>query len=534
MEIITTLTILLVSASAVLLLFNQLNHPAVPAYIIAGLIIGGFIDTNSILELAQLGIAFLIFIFGLKFDPKRLYKEFDTGKNTTTIQVLGVGLISYVIGIFIGFNSFESAVFAVAGALSSSMVGLQLGEDEIQLELLHGRLSETIHMIQDFIGIFVLAVIFSTTVENAVYSLGLTILLLGSALFIREYLFDKLAAFIDFESELMMLSGLTMLVGFIAVADFAGLPMVIGSFAAGLTAAKFPHNMELIDTLGSIKDFFSAIFFVSLGALVTFPTVQGLTAATALVLITGVLTPWIVYRSLKLQGYDARTAMLTGLTLDQVSEIALVLTITAFITNLISDSVFQAIIIASVFTMVISSYTKKYEERIYQRFRPGKRNVTPLNVSDHVLLIGHHIQGKRLLEKIREEGVKVVVIDNDPEKVDELKEQGVEAVYGDVMDMETWREANYTESQLVISTVPSRKVSEHILELDEPKDKIVRADSPWEASKHMDNGAIHVIVPDIASSELLIDHIEGILHNENYKEELRRKSLLEIRDYLNS
>lgn len=534
MEIITTLTILLVAASAVLLLFNHLDHPAVPAYIIAGLLIGSFIDTSSILELAQLGIAFLIFIFGLKFDPKRLYREFETGKNTTAIQILGVGLVSYTVGMFIGFNSFESAIFAVAGALSSSLVGLQLGEDEIQLELLHGRLSETIHMLQDFIGIFILAVIFSATVENAIYSSGLTVLILGSALFIREYLFDKLAEFIDFESELMMLSGLTILVGFIAVADFAGLPMVVGSFAAGLTAAKFPHNMELLDTLGSIKDFFSAIFFVSLGALVTFPTVQGLTAAAALVAITSLLVPWITYRSLKLQGYDSRTAMLTGLTLDQISEIALVLTITAFMTGLISDSLFQGVIIASVLTMVISSYTKRYEEQIYQRFRPEKKSVTPLDVEEHVLLVGYHIQGKRLLEKIREEGVKVVVIDNDPEKVDELHEESVEAVYGDVMDIEAWREANYTEAQLVISTVPSRKVSEHILELDSPEDKIVRASSPWEASQHMENGALHVIVPDIASSELLIDHIEGIIHNENYKEELRRKSLLEIRDYLNS
>lgn len=534
MEIITTLTVLLVAASAVLLLFNKLDHPAIPAYIIAGLLIGSFIETDSIIELAQLGIAFLIFIFGLKFDPDRLYKEIGTTSNTTLAQILVVGLISYTAAILLGFNSLESTVFAVAGALSSSLVGLQLGADEIQLELLHGRLSESIHMIQDFIGLFILAVIFASTIENAVYAAGLTVLLLGSALIIRNYFFDILAESVDYESELMMLSGLTMLVGFIAVADVLGLPMVIGSFAAGLTAAKFPHNMELLDTLGSIKDFFAAIFFVSLGALVTFPTAQGLTAALVLIAVTNVITPLLTYKILQLQDYDERTALLTGLTLDQVSEIALILAITAFLTELISPSLFQAIIFSSVATMIISSYTKRYEERIYQIIRPEKREVTPLTVKNHVIIAGYHIQGKRILEKLEEEGVKVVVIDNDPEKIDELKEEGIEAVYGDVMDQEAWREANYTESKLIISTVPSRKVSKHLLGLEKPQDKIVRASDPWEASEHLENGAMHVIVPDIASSELLIDHIEGILQNENYKEELRRESLLEIRKYLNS
>ena len=87
---------------------------------------------------------------------------------------------------------------------------------------------------------------------------------------------------------------------------------------------------------------------------------------------------------------------------------------------------------------------------------------------------------------------------------------------------------------MIISTVPSRKVSEKVLELEKPQDKIVRAEEVDEASILLNKGALHVIVPDISSSELLIDHIEGIVHNENYREELRRKSLLEVREYLES
>jgi len=535
MEIITTLTWIFIAASITLFIFDKFNHPAIPAYIIAGLMVGFLIeDTSTMIDLAQIGIAFLLFIFGLKFDPKRLMGEAKTGVNTTTAQIMVTGLLGFTAAQLMGFNSFDSAVFAIASGLSSSLIGLDLGEKEIQFELLHGRLSETIHMIQDVLGLLIFAVIFSTTVESSLYSLGSAVTILVFALILREFAFDFIAEQADFSSELMMLSGLTALVGMIAVAGYLGVPMAVGAFAAGLTAAKFPHNMELMDTMGSIKDFFSAIFFVSLGTLVTIPNLSILFSAVVLLFFTSVFNSWITYKTLNLQGYDPRTSMLTGLTLDQVSEITLIITIQAYLMNLLSVEMFQTIMIAAIASMMISSYTKKYEEEIYQRFKPDRSPENVLDIRDHVVLVGYHIQGKRILEHLQSEGVKVAVIDNDFEKVSELREKNIPAVHGDIMDQETWIEANYTEAELIVSTVPSEKISEKILELEKPEDKIVRASTPWEAVKHLENGALHALVPDIASSELLNDHIKGIIQNENYREELRRKSLLEIRDYLNS
>ncbi|MFO7794105.1 MAG: cation:proton antiporter [Candidatus Nanohaloarchaea archaeon] len=534
MEIISTLTAIFVAASVTLLIFDKFNHPAIPAYIIAGLTVGYFIDSQSLMNLAQIGIAFLVFIFGLKFDPKRLKDEARTSLNATTVQILLTSFIAYSASVFIGYSSFDSAVFAIAAGLSSSLIGLELAEKEIQFELLHGRIAESMHMIQDIIGLLILGVIFASGIENAVYSLGITVGMLAFALVLREFAFDFIAKQADFSSELMMLSGLTALVGFISVTQFFEIPMAIGAFAAGLTAAKFPHNMELLDTMGSIKDFFSAVFFVALGALVTFPTLGVLSLAALLVFFTSFVNPYASYKALKIQGYDSRTSMLASFPLDQISEITLIIAIQASILGLLSNTMFQAVLLAGVMSMMISSYTKKYEEELYQMLKPEKKAEDPLDIEDHVIIVGHHIQGKRILEHLQEEGVKVAVIDNDPEKVSETEEKGVPAVYGDIMDQETWIEANYTEAQLIVSTVPSKKVSEKILDLEKPEDKIVRASDPWEAVEHMENGAIHAVVPDIAASELLIDHIEGVMHHENYREELRRKSLLEVREYLES
>jgi len=48
----------------------------------------------------------------------------------------------------------------------------------------------------------------------------------------------------------------------------------------------------------------------------------------------------------------------------------------------------------------------------------------------------------------------------------------------------------------------------------------------------MDKGATYVSVPEILSSELLTDHIEGIMENQSYREDLRRKSMLELRRFI--
>ena len=273
---------------------------------------------------------------------------------------------------------------------------------------------------------------------------------------------------------------------------------------------------------------------MALGALISVPGTEVLIAALLLLGLTSVLKPVVIYETLKFRGLDARTSMLSALTLDQVSEISLILVIQAFLAGMISDPVFQSVIIAATASMLISSYTKRHDEWIYQALKPEKEVSDRVNLEDHIILVGYDVQGIRIVDSLMEEEARIAVIENDPEKVSTLKERGIPAVYGDVMDIEIWQEANFTEADLVVSTVPSMKVSERILDLEHPADKIVRAEDADEASILLDSGAIHVMVPDIASAEILIDHIEGIIHNENYREELRRKSLLEIREYLES
>jgi len=533
MEIVADLTIIFVAAATMLIIMDRFNHPSLPGYIIAGIISGTLISSQDLLNLAQIGIAFLIFIFGLKYNPISLKSTAKTAINTSLLQMLITGGLAYLLASLIGFDSNNSFYFAAAAALSSSLVGLQLTEREIHTNLLHGRLSESIHFVQDMVAFALIAVILSATTNSAVTALIVTGLMIGGAILFRDHVFEVIAEQADGNQELITMAALSMLIGFIGLSQALGISMVVGAFAAGVAASKFPYNIELLDTMGSIKDFFSAIFFVILGALLTIPSQTVLASAIGLIMVTSIVGPLTVYFSLKAFGYDSRTSLLTSLSIDQISELALVIAIQGFLLNLISQATFEAIILAAITTMIISSYTKKHEEEIYRTIGRQRGERKRFDPKDHVILVGYDIQGKKIVETLLDEETELIVIDNDPEKISDLEKQEIKAVYGDVIDNITWEEANYKDAKLIISTVPSITVSEHILGL-ETGEKIVRAETPIEALKLLEKGALHTLVPDLAAGEKLREHIEGLENNPRRKERLRRKSLLEFRKYLNS
>lgn len=545
-EILSLLTAIFVVSSAMIFLMDRLSYSALPAYILSGVIVGFFFEQQEqIIALSQLGIAFLVFIFGLKTEPERIKSVAVESASTTFVQVGVIGAGAYLFARGLGMDLLNTSYIVTAAALSSSLVGLELAEKEIRIDLLHGRLSESMHLVQDLIAIGAVLVLSIPKLTPSAVATSLLdgTLLIAAALVVRSTVFPEIADRVGDSTELTMFTGIAVLAGFIGAASIMDISIVVGSFAAGMAVAHFPYNMELLENMGSLKDFFSAIFFVSLGALATLPSIESLFITLFLVLVTSVLKPGITVLSLLASGYDRRTSYLTALSLDQVSEFGLIIAIQAFIAGTIHPEVFNAVVLAAAFTMITSSYTSRHEELIYRtvsrysRVDTSRKKIEEwTNVGDldgHVILIGYDPQGKEIADALEEESQEFVVVENDPEKVIEARKNEENYVFGDVMDEETWRKARVEKARLIVSTVPSYKVSKKVLQQKEA-DKILRAKDIPEAEELLHEGALYVEVPDIVAAEELIDHIRGVTENLNYREELRRRNLLEIRKYLQS
>ncbi|QKQ97964.1 hypothetical protein GKQ38_00300 [Candidatus Nanohaloarchaea archaeon] len=526
---------------------DYFDHPAIPAYILAGVLVGRFFPQQEMLSFVQIGLSFLVFIFGVKMDPERLTSVARESQIAGAVQIAVIGGFSLALGHYLfGFNLLNSILFMLAAVLSSTLVGLDLLDREIHINLTHGRLAESIHLTQDVIAVLILIALGSTETmltnipQNLYYGLSM---ILGAVVF-RQYLFDQLTRLTEGSRELMMLFSISILSGFIGIAQYLDISIAAGSFAAGFAVSKYPYNIEILDTTGSLKDFFSAIFFVSLGALITFPNSRILLISALLLAITSVFKPYMVITSLIMQGHNKRTSYLTGMSIDQVSELSLIIAIQTHLVGIMDDALFQAIILTATTSMLISSYTQRHKEDIYSFMSrhdllPDAEDTIRTHVDGalekHVILVGYDTQGKRLADKLKEEEQQFVVLENDPEKVEELHDRGDNYIFSDIMEDETWKKARADKAKLIISTIPLRKASEKIVGLETDADRILRSESVEETKELLKSlNVVYVNIPDMTGAELLADHIEGIMENRNYKEELRRKNMLELRRYLQS
>lgn len=542
------MTAVFVTSSVLLLVLDYFGHPAIPAYILAGILVGGFFPQQEMLSFVQIGLAFLVFIFGVKMDPERLTSVARESQIAGAVQILTIGALSLGLGHFIiGFDFLNSILFMLAAVLSSTLVGLDLLEREIHINLTHGRLAESIHLTQDIIAVLILIALGSTGTILTDIPLNLYhgLIIILAALVFRQHLFQRLTRLTGGSRELMMLFSISILAGFIGLAEYLGISIAVGSFAAGFAVSKYPYNMEILDTTGSLKDFFSAIFFVSLGALITVPGPEVLLISGLLMAITSVFKPYMVITSLIYQGYNKRTSYLTGMSIDQVSELSLVIAIQTYLAGVMNETLFQSIIITATASMLISSYTQRHKEGIYNFLSQYdilpdaeetiRTSIKDEELNDHVILVGFDTQGKRIAEKLKNEDQQFVVLENDPEKTSELRDRDENYIFSDIMVDETWREARPDKAKLIISTIPLRSASEKIIGLNTDADRILRSETVEEAEELLKRENVkYVNIPDLTGAELLSDHIEGIMRDVNYREELRRKNMLELRRYLQS
>jgi CPA2 family monovalent cation:H+ antiporter-2 len=193
----------------------------------------------------------------------------------------------------------------------------------------------------------------------------------------------------------------------------------------------------------------------------------------------------------------------------------------------------QSVILATAFTMALSSYTDRHEHFLYEKFQylfnsHEKIDSTVEDPENHVILVGYDTQGRHILDEMKDEA-QVVVIEYDPEKIQAIEDRDADYVFGDVMHQKAWEQANYEEAELIVSTVPLRHVSDKIISLQTEADKILRTPDEEQAEQLLKEGATFVSVPKILASQRLAEHIEGVLNDQSYREELRRKNLLQLR-----
>ena len=549
-EMLTAVAIIFIVAGPFLVFANQYDLPVPPLLIVAGVVAGLFIDETLALELAQFGIALLVFTFGVGIQLSALETVIEDSEAAAAGQILVVGTLGVVLGLVLGVPLGEALFLGVAAALSSTIVATTLLQTEIRSELVRGRLGESIQFVQDLFAVAFILVVGAGVFEldPVVLQIGYGVLFLITAGLVNRYLFETIGRLAGDSDELMIVGVVSLLVVFIGAAAAVDVPVVVGAFAAGLAVRHDrAQYLGLFNGLESIKDFFVAVFFVTVGALVVVPFVQmsaaasveKLTLVAGLVVLTVVVKPAVTVAILIHRGYEARTSTLVGLSTDQVSEFALIIAIEALLIGLLSQSVFDAIVLAAAVTMVTSTITQRHNERIYRALadhgvisgrhdKIDELSHVPEDITDHVIVVGYGLMGRRLVEELEELGRPYVVIENDPAVREAVRIDCEAYVFGDAMEEYTWEKANATGARAIVSVTTSTVVSRRLLGAGFDASLVLRASDERTALELLDAGATYVAVADLLAGEELVARVERLLEREGTIEELRSAGLAEL------
>lgn len=265
--------------------------------------------------LAELGVIILLFEIGLESDLRELTK---VGYQAALVAIVGVAapFIAGTAGLIVLFHiATIPAVFAGA-ALTATSIGIT---SKVLSELGHlkskeGQIIVGAAVIDDVLGIIVLAVVASLAktgevdVMNLVYLMvSATVFLLGS-IFLGKFFNQAFLAIADKLQTRGKLIIPAMVFAFLMafLANAIHLEAILGAFAAGLVLDETDKRKELDQQVLPIADILVPIFFVTVGAKadlsVLNPTVsanrEGLVIATFLIgiaIIGKLVTGWAVF-----------------------------------------------------------------------------------------------------------------------------------------------------------------------------------------------------------------------------------------------
>jgi len=549
-SILINIGIIIIIAAVLAIILRLLKQETIPAYILAGLIIGPLVlglvtDAILISALAEIGIAFLLFVAGMEISFKKL-KETSTGSLIAGFfQIVIMGVATFFITNSLGFGRLESFYLALILTFSSTILVVKLFADKYELNTLHARIAISILLIQDIVAIFALSILSGKFSNIFIYLALLKVaLLLLIAFFLNKTIIKPLFNFASKSTELLFIVSIAFVFLFSAMSYILGVSIIVGSFIGGLALANLDYKTEIVSKIRSLRDFFAIIFFVSLGMLLTSFNIASLIIPLIILLaLVLIFKPLLTSLFVRLSSYKARTSALTGFSLAQISEFSLILALQGLLLGILAQETFSVVVLVAIITMALTPYLLKASSTLYSKSIGALNFIEKLPTSKEktkykfqkkktVLLVGAHRMGSVFIKKLDKLKHRILAVDYNPEIVKALERKNISAIYGDIGNIEIFNHLPLAKLRVVICTVP--KKDDNILVIRYFKKLLpkvfvtVTAQKIDDALEMYKEGADYVIMPMVVSAESAIDNI--IKMNKWQFRKLKKEEIKYLRD----
>ena len=455
-------------------LTQRLGLSPIVGYLLAGTLVGphtpGFVADAALAEqLAEIGVILLMFGVGLQFHIEELLAVRDVAIPGAVAQSAVATVLGVLLARAFGWDWSAGLIFGMALAVASTVVLVRVLSDNNDLHTQAGHIAVGWLVVEDLftvVALVLLPALFGTaTADTPLWmALGLTAVkvttLVAFTAIVGTRVIPRVLDYVaDTRSrELFTLTVLVIALGIaVGSALIFSVSMALGAFLAGMVVGRSEYSLRAASEALPMRDAFAVLFFVSVGmlldpgALIESP---GLVIGALGVVLIG--KPLVALFLVWAMRYPFKAALTVGIALAQIGEFSFILAtigrelgvLTTEATNVLVATSMASIILNPLAYRTIRPIERWLGERPRLWALLNRESAIPSDMKAAVtsrmvdpahraVVIGFGPTGRTVVRLLRDNGIAPTVIELNMDAVRALRQDGVDAIYGDATRPET-------------------------------------------------------------------------------------------------
>lgn len=550
--LITTLAAGLGLALVLGFIAARLRLPALVGYLAAGIAIGpatpGFVaDIDIASQLAEIGVMLLMFGVGLHFSLDDLLAVRKIAVPGAVVQMLVATALGAGLATWWGWPFGAALVFGLALSVASTVVLLKALESKGALDSMNGRIAVGWLVVEDLAMVLVLVLLpalaplllgAGETSGRLWPTLGRTLLevtvfvafmlVVGRRLF--PWLLWQVAKTGSRELFTLCVVAAAVSIAYGSAALF-GVSFALGAFFAGMVLRESEFSHRAAEESLPLRDAFAVLFFVSVGMLF-----DPMVLVRQPLQVLGVVAIIVVGKSLAafalvlLFRYPLNTALTVSASLAQIGEFSFILAALGVSLKLLPPEGQSLIVAGALVSIAVNPLVFALVEPAQRWIRARSALARRLEQRDdplaelpasteerflarQVVLVGHGRVGRGVAQALRERDVACVVVDQNRERVEALRAEGMAAVCGDAAEPGVLIQAHIARAAMLVIATPDaldvRRMIDTARTLNPGIEVVLRSHNEVEAAWIADDSGARVFVGEQELARAMVGHVLG-------------------------
>ncbi|ALN21448.1 cation:proton antiporter domain-containing protein [Ectopseudomonas mendocina] len=505
-------------------LAEKLKLPALVGYLLAGIALGpatpGMVADMALApQLLEIGVMLLMFGVGLHFSLKDLLAVKKIALPGAVVQmsmatVLGLGVASWW-----GWTFGESLLLGLSLSCASTVVLLKALDTRGITDSMNGRIAVGWLVVEDLATVLVLVLlpplagmlggkVIGADAGTPLWQvLGMTMLQVAGFIVLMLVVGRRVLPWLLLQiaktgsRELFTLSVVAAAIGIAyGAAVLFHVSFALGAFFAGTVMRESDLSHRAAEESLPLRDAFSVLFFVSVGMLfepaVLVEEPLHVLAVVAIIIVGKGLAAALLVLAFR---YPLSTALTVAASLAQIGEFSFILAGLGKDLGLLSAEGMSLVLAGALISIALNplvfACVKPLKELALRRSALARRlefHEDPLAVlpatterkylEGQVVVVGYGRVGRRIAKALLERGIPFVVVEQNRERVEQIRGQGIAAVSGDSAEPGTLIQAHIAKAAMLVIATPDPLNVQRMVEtarmLNPGIDVVIRTHSP--------------------------------------------------------